>query len=481
MAIRDTILVLDFGSPYTKLIAQKIRENKVYSRILPFNASPEEILEKDSIRGIILSEGPVLIDEKRLFMPKKRIFKLGIPILSLSYGALITVHLLGGKVRFARKREFSKTEVFVDDFSDIFYKLPANFTCDICPQEEILKIPSHFKSIAHTLNLNFVAISNKKRKIYGIRLNPLIFDASKGDQILANFLFRICDCKRFWSTESFVKEKIQEIKKNVRKKRVIIELDGGINSAVCAFLIHKGIGRNLRCIFIDNGFYYNYREDEIKIMKKIFRKDLHLNLAYIDKSKYFLSRLKGIVSPKEKKNILEEESSLIFENETKKIKGLEFLALPTSYSAPTKPERKIKRRLKIIEPLKELFEDEIKRIAEKFGILEYFIYKRPVQPYEIISRIKGEVTAERLRILREAEIRIFEEIRKLNLATIQEIFAILIPSPSENTLIINCLSSSESMNLEWSRLPYEILKNLSKRIANEVKGIDRVAYNISPY
>jgi GMP synthase (glutamine-hydrolysing) len=403
----------------------------------------------------------------------------------VNYGALIITHLLKGKVEFSKRREFSKIEVFVDDFSDILFGLPANFTCDLCQQEEILKPPFHFKSIAHTLTQNSICISEQKKKIYGIKFHPIIFESSKGDQILANFLFRICNCKKLWSIEAFIKEKIQEIKKNVGKNKIIVKLNGDINSVVCAILIHKAVGRNLKCIFIDNGFFYN--GDGISIMRKFLKKNFHLNLIYIDKSKYFLKKLKGVILPEEKKEILESQTSLIFENEAKKIKNLEFVGLPTLYSDLIESKRipslyiriGLRKNLKIIEPLKELFEDEAKRIAERFGLPQSSIYKLSVSPYEIPLHIKGEVNKANLKILKEAEIRIFEEIKRANLTKIQRIFATLIPLASENILVIHCLCRSERLNLEWARLPHEVLDKISKKIIDEVKGVDQVVYNIT--
>lgn len=481
MAVRDTILVLDFGSPYAELIARKIRENRVYSKILNFDVSPKEISDIESVRGVILSEGPQIIDEKRLTLPKKRMLKLKVPILGVNYGALIIAHLLKGKVKFGRRRQSVKTEIFIDDFSDIFYKLPANFTSEVCAEEEILKVSPHFKSIAHTLGLNSVSFSDRKNKIYGLKLHPKIFEDSKGSQILLNFLLRICNCKRIWSEEVFIKEKTQEIKKIVGKKKVIVGLDGRLNSAVCAGLISKSIGRNLKCLFIDSGFFYDSRKDQVKLAREVFKRDLHLNLIYIDKRKHFLNRLKGVIPSEAKKRILEEEYRFIFENEAKKIKNLEFLGLPTLYS-----EKKIrsplllKRKLKVIEPLKELFSDEIKKIAQKLGFPEFFIQMREIPPHQIPLRIKGEVTKENLKILQEAEIRIFDEIERSNLTDIKEIFAVFIPLAGENILVIHCLSSSEGKPLEWSKLPYEILEKISKKIKAEVKKIDHIVYSITP-
>jgi len=481
MAVRDTILVLDFGSPYTELIARKIRENRVYSKILNFDVSPKEISKIESVRGVILCEGSQIIDEKRLALPKKRIFKLKVPVLGINYGALIIAYLLKGKVKFARKRQAVKTEIFIDDFSDIFYKLPANFTSEVYIEEGILKIPPHFKSTAHTLDLNSVSFSDRKNRIYGLKLHPRIFEDPKGDRILLNFLLRVCNCKRIWSEEVFIKEKTQEIKKIVGKKKVIVGLDGRLNSAVCAGIISKSIGRNLKCLFIDSGFSYDSRKDQVKLVKRVFERDLHLNLTYIDKRKHFLNRLKGVISSEDKRRILEEEYHSIFENEVKKIKNLEFLGSPILYSEKKmKSPLLLKRRLKVIEPLKELFSDEIKRIAQKLGFPEFFIQMKEISPYQIPLRIKGEVTKENLRILQEAEIRIFDEIERSNLTDIKEIFAVLILLAGENTLIVHCLSSSEGKPLEWSKLPHEILEKISKKIKAEVKKIDHIVYNITP-
>ncbi|MCM8801629.1 MAG: glutamine-hydrolyzing GMP synthase [Candidatus Omnitrophica bacterium] len=501
---RQTILILDFGSQYTQLIARRIRESKVFSKIVPYNISAKEILDL-SPKGLILSGGPASITQKRGPLPDKAIFRLGIPILGICYGMQVIVELLDGKVKKAQKREFGKVELFVDDNRDLFSHLPGNFTVWASHSDYIVKLPAGFIKSAHTLNSPIAGISHPQKKIFGVLFHPEVTHTERGDQIISNFLFKICGCLARWTMESFIKESIENIKKTVGKNKVVLGLSGGVDSSVTALLIHKAIGKNLRCIFIDNGLL---RKDEPQQIKKVFRDYFHLNFVYLDRKKNFLSRLKGVIDPEEKRKIIGEEFVKTFEEEAKKIKGVKYLAQGTLYpdviesrSPAGAPSCRIKShhnvgglplhmRLKLLEPLKELFKDEVRQLAKELNLPDSIIYRQPFPGPGLAIRIIGEVTEKRLNLLREVDRRVIEEIKNAGLyEQVWQSFAILLPIKSvgvmgdertyENVVAIRCVSSIDGMTADWVRLPYEVLEKISNRIINEVKGVNRVVYDIS--
>ena len=502
---RQTIVILDFGSQYTQLIARRVRENKVFSKILPYNTPAKEIAALFP-KGLILSGGPASAIEKKSPYPDKGIFKLGIPILGICYGMQVIAEMLGGKVKHTHSREYGKVELFIDGNKDLFSHLPGNFTCWVSHGDFVKKMPPGFITSAHTLNTPLAAISNKKRKIFAVQFHPEVTHTEKGNQIISNFLFKICSCLGRWTMQSFIKDSVENIEKTVGKRdKVVLGLSGGVDSAVAAILIHKAIGRNLRCIFIDNGLL---RRDEPQQIKKVFRNIYHLNLSYVDRSKRFLIRLKGITDPEEKRKIIGSEFVKVFEEEAAKTKGVKYLAQGTLYPdviesiSPTgAPSSRIKShhnvgglpahmKLKLLEPLRELFKDEVRQIAKELELPEAVIYRQPFPGPGLAIRIIGEVTGERLNLLREVDRRVIDEIRSANLyEKIWQSFAILLPIKSvgvmgdmrtyENVVALRCVESSDGMTADWSRLPYEVLEKISNRLINEVKGVNRVVYDTS--
>jgi len=501
---RQTIVILDFGSQYTQLIARRVRENKVFSTILPYNTTAEA-LKAMSPKGIILSGGPASVYEKKSPSPDKGIFKLGIPILGICYGMQAIAQSLGGSVKHNPNREYGKTEMFLDDTRDLFSQLPGNITCWMSHGDLVKKIPPGFVSIAHTLNTPITAMSNVAKKIYGVQFHPEVTHTLKGNQIITNFLFKICGCFPRWTMQSFIKDTVQDIRNTVGHKRVVLGLSGGVDSSVCAILAHKAIDRNLKCIFIDNGLL---RKDEVRAIKKTFRGLFHLDLDYVDRSKRFLDKLKGITDPEQKRKIIGEEFVKVFEEEAAKFKRVEFLAQGTLYpdviesvSATGSPSARIKShhnvgglplhmKLKLIEPLRELFKDEVRELARELGLPETIIYKQPFPGPGLSIRIIGEVTEERLKILREIDRRLLEDIKVANLYDkVWQSFAILLPIKTvgvmgdsrtyENVVAIRCVESQDGMTADWVRLPYELLEKIANRIINEVKGVNRVVYDIS--
>jgi GMP synthase (glutamine-hydrolysing) len=501
---RQIVLILDFGSQYTQLIARRVRENKVFSRIIPYNTPAKEIAAMQP-KGLILSGGPASVVEKKSPVPDKGIYKLGIPILGICYGLQVTAEVLGGKVRHTKDREFGKTELFIDDNSDLFGHLPGNFTCWASHGDYATKLPPGFIVSAHTLNSPIAAISNRKRKIYGVQFHPEVTHTEKGNQIIANFLFKICGCLGRWTMQHFIKETLENIKKTVGKDKVVLGLSGGVDSSVAALLIHRAIGRNLRSIFIDNGLL---RKDEPQQIKKVFKDMYHLNLDYVDRSKRFLIRLKGITDPEEKRKIIGDEFVKVFEEEAAKIKGVKYLAQGTLYpdviesvSPSGAPSRRIKShhnvgglpahvKLKLLEPLRELFKDEVRQIGKELGLPEAIITRQPFPGPGLAIRILGDVTPARLELLKEIDRRVIEEIRNAFLyEQVWQSFAVLLPIKTvgimgdertyENVAALRCVTSFDGMTADWAKLPYELLEKISNRIINEVKGVNRVVYDIS--
>jgi GMP synthase (glutamine-hydrolysing) len=501
---RQTILILDFGSQYTQLIARRVRANKVFSKIIPYNTATKEIAAM-APKGLILSGSPASVIEKKSPYPDKGIFKLGVPVLGICYGMQVITEMLGGKVKHTKEREYGKVELFLDENRDLFSHIPGNFTCWASHGDFVNKLPPGFRTSAHTLNTPIMAISNRQRKIYGVQFHPEVTHTEKGNQILSNFLFKICGCTSRWTMESFVKESIAGLKKTIGRDKVVLGLSGGVDSSVAAILIHKAIGRNLRCIFVDNGLL---RKDEPQQVKNVFRNNFHLNLDYVDRSKRFLARLKGITDPEDKRKIIGEEFVKVFEEEAKKVKGVKYLGQGTlypdvieSFSPTGAPSSRIKShhnvgglpahmKLKLIEPLRELFKDEVRQIGRELGLPEHIINRQPFPGPGLAIRIIGEVTEPRLNILREVDQRVIEEIRGAGLyEQVWQSFAILLPIKSvgvmgdertyENVVALRCVSSLDGMTADWVKLPYEVLEKIANRIINEVKGVNRVVYDIS--
>lgn len=501
---KDMILVLDFGSQYTQLIARRIRENKIYSKIVPYNISAEEIQELNP-KGLVLSGGPQSVYEDKAPMPKAEIFKMGLPILGICYGMQVITHVFGGKVKPCESREFGRAELFIDNNRDLFANLSANLTCWMSHGDEIKVMPQGFVKIAHTLNASVAAFANRAKKIYGVQFHPEVVHTQRGAQILNNFANSICGCLPRWTMDKFIENSLREVKEQVGNKKVVLGLSGGVDSSVAALLLHKGLGSKLYCIFVDNGLL---RKNEVNSVQRTFKGQFNINLITVDAQDRFIARLKGVVDPEEKRKIIGDEFVKVFAERAKKIGSVDYLAQGTLYpdviesvsvnggpSAVIKSHHNVgglpkNMKFQLVEPLRELFKDEVRSIGKTLGLPDAILKRQPFPGPGLAIRILGDVTKERLEILREADERVLDEVKKAGLYhDIWQSFAVLLPIKTvgvmgdqrtyENVIAIRCVNSTDGMTADWVQLPYDLMARISNRIINEVKGVNRVVYDIS--
>jgi GMP synthase (glutamine-hydrolysing) len=499
----DKVLVLDFGSQYTQLIARRIRENKVYSEIFPFNVSIQKI-EEFKPKGIVLSGGPSSVYDKEAPMPDVRIFDLGIPILGICYGMQLMAYCLGGRVSRAKRREFGKAILRISKHIKLFKGISNEIVVWMSHGDRIERMPPNFKKVAFTENSPIAVMANIRKDFYALQFHPEVVHTQMGKKIIRNFLFEVCGCKPSWTMKSFIEESTNEIRDIVGNKKVVCGISGGVDSTVTAVLVNKAIGKQLTCIFVDNGVL---RAGEAKKVEETLKRHFHMNIVCVDASDRFLRKLKGVTDPEKKRKIIGNEFIRVFEEEARKIKGVEFLAQGTLYpdvieSVSFKgPSAKIKShhnvggllkrmRLKLIEPLRELFKDEVRILGKKLGLPEEIINRHPFPGPGLAIRIIGEVTKQRCEILRKADMIVLEEIKKAGFYNkLWQAFAVLLPVKSvgvmgdertyENVVAIRAVNSVDGMTADWSRLPYELLGIISNRIINEVRGVNRVVYDIS--
>ena len=499
----DKILVLDFGSQYTQLIARRVRENKVYSEIYPYNA-PLWRIRNFRPKGIILSGGPSSIYDQGAPIPDLSVFELNIPVLGVCYGMQLMAHCLGGKVAKAQKREYGQAELVIDHGADIFQGIPKKTIVWMSHGDRIERNPVSFQPIAHTENSPVAAMASKSKRFYALQFHPEVVHTPQGKKILRNFVIGICGCKPEWTMKSFIDTATREIQERTGNAKVVCGISGGVDSTVTAVLVHKAIGRKLTCIFVDNGVL---RAGEAKKVEETLRKHFLMNIDCVDASERFLKKLKGVTDPEKKRKIIGNEFIRVFEEEAKKIQGVEFLAQGTLYpdviesvsfkgpSATIKSHHNVggllhRMKLKLIEPLRELFKDEVRILGKDLQIPEEIINRHPFPGPGLAIRIIGEVTQERCDILRKADSIVLEEIKNAGLYTkIWQAFAVLLPVKSvgvmgdertyENVIAVRAVNSLDGMTADWARIPYEVMGRISNRIINEVRGVNRVVYDIS--
>ncbi|MGQ9571022.1 MAG: glutamine-hydrolyzing GMP synthase [Thermodesulfovibrionales bacterium] len=503
MPNENKILVLDFGSQYTQLIARRVRECNVYSEIFPFDASLEKI-KNFNPKGIILSGGPSSVYDNNAPIPDEKIFELGIPILGICYGMQLMVYLFGGKVAKATQREYGKATLIIVNKMGLFKGIPKQTTVWMSHGDMIERTPKDFKTLAHTSNSPVAAIANNKKGFYAIQFHPEVVHTEKGIEIFKNFIFRICGCSPTWTMKSFIETVTEDIRERVRDKKVVCGISGGVDSSVTAVLVHKAVKNQLICIFVNNGVL---RLGEAKKVEETLKRHFHMDINCVDASMRFLKKLKGVIDPEMKRKIIGNEFIKVFESEARKFKGVKFLAQGTLYpdvieSIPFKgPSATIKShhnvggllkrmRLKLIEPLRELFKDEVRLLGKELGIPDEIINRHPFPGPGLAIRVIGEVTQERCDILRKVDAIVLEEIKRAGFYNeLWQAFAVLLPIKSvgvmgdertyENVIAVRAVKSLDGMTADWARLPYEVMEKISNRIINEVKGINRVVYDIS--
>jgi GMP synthase (glutamine-hydrolysing) len=499
------ILIIDFGSQFNQLIARRVREHEVYCQIIPPVMLTQEYVSELKPEGIILSGGPASIYDKNSPKVEPWVFDLGLPVLGICYGLQVMVSTLGGTVARSDKREYGFAELNVTDHGDLFKDIGAKTQCWMSHGDSITALPEGFIGTAGTDNTPFAAASNRARRLFGLQFHPEVEHTEKGREILSSFIFDICGCKKTWTMKSFAQTAIEEIKKTVGDKKVILGLSGGVDSSVAALLIHKAIGQHLTCIYVDNGLM---RKNESETLKESLTRHLDMNIRFIDARDDFLDPLTGVTDPETKRKIIGKVFIEVFDKEAAKIEDADFLGQGTLYpdiiesqSVFGGPSDVIKShhnvgglpenmKLKLIEPLKFLFKDEVRELGAEIGLPDDLVWRQPFPGPGLAIRIMGEITRERLNVLREADAILLEEVRKAGYyKKLWQSFAVLLPVKSvgvmgdqrtyENAVVIRAVTSKDAMTADWAKLPYEVLGRISNRIINEVNGVNRVTYDIT--
>jgi len=496
----EKILILDFGSQYTQLIARRVREQKVFCEILPFNISVKDI-QFIKPRGIILSGGPYSVYSEGAPLPDREIFNLGIPVLGICYGLQLIGYLLEGEVDRAARREYGHAKFFVDSNEDIFYGIDEAIDVWMSHGDHLKALPPNFVKLGHTENADIAAIGDKNRKIYGVQFHPEVVHTPRGGEIIRNFLFRVCGCSGQWTPEYFVEFSVRTIREQVKDGKVVCGLSGGVDSAVTGALIHRAVGDHLVPVFVDNGLL---RKGEVEEVLDTFQS---MNLRLVDASKYFLKDLRGIKDPEKKRKTIGRRFIRVFEKEAKKIGKVDFLAQGTLYpdviesrstwgpSATIKSHHNVgglpqKMKFKLVEPLRELFKDEVRAVGKVLGLPERILKRHPFPGPGLAVRVLGEVTKVRLDLLREADAIFIEELKKSGwYDKVWQALTVLLPIRSvgvmgdertyEHVVALRAVTSMDGMTADWAKLPPELLTRVSNRIINEIKGINRVTYDVS--
>ena len=510
------ILILDFGSQYTQVIARRIRECQVYSEIVPFDTPAAEIAAAKP-NGLILSGGPASVYDKAAPRMDPQIFSLGIPVLGICYGLMLMAHHLGGKVVFTGRREYGAGMLHIRNGSELFVGLGNQLDVWNSHGDEVTVLPKGFRVVGTTEGCDFAAVEDPKRKLYGLQFHPEVAHTPRGKEILQNFVYHICHCAMDWTMGSFIEEACGRVRKQVGDQKVVLGLSGGVDSSVTAALLHRAIGDQLTCIFVNNGLL---RAREEEIVQRVFGENFHVRLKYVNASDRFLALLKGVTDPETKRKLIGNEFIKVFQQATEELLeedqrngdrkhgGYKFLAQGTLYpdviesvSIDGNPAQVIKSHhnvgglpekmhFELVEPVRQLFKDEVRQAGLQLGLPKEIVYRQPFPGPGLAVRILGEVTPERLSILREADTIVQSEMEAAYwYYKVWQSFAVLLPVQSvgvmgdqrtyENTVALRIVESQDGMTADWVRVPYELLARISNRICNEVKGVNRVVFDIS--
>ncbi len=501
---KEVIPILDFGSQYAQLIARRVRENGVYSELVRPDI-PADKLRAMNPKGIILSGGPSSVYEPNSPKCDPAIFDINVPILGICYGMQIGALVLGGQVNPAKAREYGRARLSVISDDPLLHGLEGDMTVWMSHGDQVQQLPEQFKPLATTPTCPFAAARHRERPFWGVQFHPEVTHTPRGQQIFQNFLYEICKCSGDWTMGNFIDQTIARVREQVGDGKVICGLSGGVDSSVVAALLHKAIGNQLTCIFVDNGLL---RKNERSLVETTFRDHFHIDLRTNDASEQFLHHLKGVTDPQQKRKIIGREFIEAFKREAQKIEGVEFLAQGTLYPdviesghgyAGTAANIKLHHNVgglpaelgfELVEPLRDLFKDEVRKVGEMLNLPESIVWRHPFPGPGLAVRIIGEVTKERLDLLREADAIVLEELTAANLyRKTSQVFAVLLPIGTvgvmgdarsyDSVVAIRSVETTDFMTAEWSRLPYEVLATMSSRIVNEVKGISRVVYDIS--
>lgn len=499
---KETVIILDFGGQYNQLIARRVRESDVYCEVLPYTTRLDKIREI-APKGIIFTGGPASVYEAEAPICDPDIFSLGIPILGICYGGQLMTHLLGGKVSKAPVREYGKTEINVDKNSKLFHNISENIVCWMSHTDYIESPAPGFTTIAKSDSCPYAAIEDTQRNLYGVQFHPEVAHTQEGTQILRNFLFQICNCSADWKMSSFAQETVAALKEKIGDKKVLCALSGGVDSSVAAVMISKAIGKQLTCIFVDHGLLRKNEGDEVE---EIFTKQFDVNFVRVNAQQRFYDKLAGVTEPEEKRKIIGEEFIRVFEEEAKKIGKVDFLVQGTIYpdviesglgkSAVIKSHHNVGGLpehvdfKEIMEPLRDLFKDEVRKVGLELGIPEKLVFRQPFPGPGLAIRIIGDVTPEKVAILQEADYIYREEIAKAGLdRSIGQYFAVLTNLRSvgvmgdertyDYTVALRAVTTTDFMTAEFAEIPWDILGKISSRIVNEVKHVNRICYDIT--
>ena len=508
---RSMIAILDFGSQYSELIARRIRETQVYSEVLPYHTSAENLL-KLNLKGIILSGGPNSVYDEGAPQCDPQIFNLGIPILGVCYGMQLMAKQLGGTVERADRGEYGKAELQIDDPTDLLTNVDTGITMWMSHGDSVIDLPKGFEILAHTANTPCAAIADHHKKLYGVQFHPEVVHSSGGMAMIRNFVYHICECEPSWTTDAFIENSIREIRAQVGNKSVLLALSGGVDSSTLAFLLHRAIGDQLTCMFIDQGFM---RKLEPERLVKLFEEQFHINVEYVNARDRFLEKVKGVTDPEQKRKLIGGEFINVFEEESQRLGPFDFLAQGTLYpdvieSADTNADPvtgkrvavKIKShhnvgglpenlRFTLVEPLRKLFKDEVRKLGTALGLPEEIVKRQPFPGPGLAIRIIGEITSDRLNTLRDADLIVRQEVNRAGqYNNLWQAFAVLLPTVRSvgvmgdkrtysHPVVLRLVSSEDGMTADWARVPYELLETISNRIVNEVKGINRVVLDIT--